>query len=81
MPKVDAQSIDTCIQAIKQNIQDDEIKPLISALETLQQEPDNKANLENFSTTFDQLGATQGAVLTYAPYLMAIIADDPFDML
>lgn len=81
MPKIDSQSIETCIQSITQYIQEDEIKPLVSALEALQQEPENESYFEQFSEAFNQLGMTQGAVLTYAPYLMVIMADDPFDML
>lgn len=81
MHKIDSQSIDTCIQTIKQQIQDDEVNPLISALEALQQEPTNEVYYEQFSSAFNQLGVTQGAVLTCAPYLMAILSDDPFNLL
>ncbi|CAA6802377.1 MAG: Unknown protein [uncultured Thiotrichaceae bacterium] len=81
MPNIDSQSIETCIQSITQHIQEDEVKSLVSALEALQQEPQNESYFEQFSEAFNNLGATQGAVLTYAPYLMVIMADDPFDML
>lgn len=81
MPNIDPQSINASIQVLKLHLNEEEIMPLLSALEALQQEPGSDSCYEQLSTAFNQLGARQGAVLTYAPYLMAILSDDPFDML
>lgn len=81
MPKVIAQGINESIQMLKANIDENEIVPLLSALEALEKEPDNDACFEQFLTAFGELGIKQGAVLTYAPYLMALVSDDPFGML
>ncbi len=69
--------IDEAIEMLEKFVTDDEIKPLLSALEALKAEPDNPVNFDNMETAFNNLGIVQGAVLTYAPYLSILLADDP----
>jgi hypothetical protein len=57
----------------------EEIKPLLTALETLKTEPGNESYFRQLVTAFDDLGPQQGAVLTYAPYINILLSDDPFE--
>ena len=70
--------IETSIRMLQQYLDDDEIKPLLAALEALQAEPDNRSHFNQLVQTFDKLGPRQGAVLTYAPYIGILLSDDPF---
>ena len=54
------------------------INSLVSALETLKTEPQNKTFQENVINAFNDLGVMTGAALTYAPYLNVFVSDDPF---
>ena len=56
----------------------EDIKPLLSALEALTFEPQNESYFTQMESAFNDLGIMQGAVLTYAPYLSVLLADDPF---
>ena len=57
----------------------EEIRPLLSALEALKADPENRSRLEQLVRAFDDLGPQQGAVLTYAPYVGVLLSDVPFD--
>ena len=77
--KVDVESIKHSINMLKTYIKNDhDVKPLISALESLQQEPQDHSKLVEVATVFDKLESSQGAVLTYAPYIILMLSDDPF---
>lgn len=75
---VDAASIDSSIQMLRQHVDGEEIDPLIEALEALKSEPDSESNFDRLVAAFDGLGSRQGAVLTYAPYVTLLLSDDPF---
>lgn len=66
------------IHALEKYVDSNEIKSLLSALETLKAEPQNEAYQLQVVTAFNELGILQGAVLTYAPFLNIFISDDPF---
>jgi len=70
--------IDEAIQMLNTYVKEASVKPFITALEALKQEPDNESLLVQLSDAFQNLGITQGAVLTYAPSIYDLIADDPF---
>jgi hypothetical protein len=72
---VDSGKINISIEALKKYVKDSSIDPLLSALENLKQEPDNKAHLELLNERFNELGIVQGAVLTYAPYITLLLDD------
>jgi hypothetical protein len=47
---------------------------LIGALKALRDEPDNPACFREVLNAFNALGARQGAVLTYAPYVNTLLS-------
>jgi len=75
---IDIVKIDNSIKQLKKYITETNIEPLISILETLKQDPHNELVLAQLSDTLNNLGTTQGAVLTYAPYINLLLSDDPF---
>ena len=75
---IDPVKIGDSIQMLNENIKDDSIKPLISILEALKKDPDNKSLLAQVSAALKDLGVMRGAVLTYAPYVWLMLSEDPF---
>lgn len=76
---VDSSKVEKSIELLRTYAEGDSIEPLLSALETLKQEPNSETLLSQFSEEFNALGITQGAVLTYAPYISQLLSDDLFD--
>ena len=75
---INVEGVENSIHMLKTYVDNEEIQPLISALESLQQAPEDHAKLVTVATVFDELGSCQGAVLTYAPYIGLMLSDDPF---
>ena len=75
---VDVAKIEEAIQMLNTYVKEASIKPFISILEAIKQEPENKSLLVKLFDEFQNLGITQGAVLTYAPSIYDLIVDDPF---
>lgn len=71
-------SIDESIRMLEQHLDTEEIEPLLVALKVLREEPDNPARFGQLVNAFESLGPQQGAVLTYAPYVIILLSDDPF---
>lgn len=78
MIQIDPVRLEEATNSIKEYVKEDNIEPLISALENLQQDPDNESLIEQFLTAFNNLGIIQGSVLTYAPYLILLLSDNLF---
>jgi len=76
---ISIEGIDTTIQMLQRYLDAEEIKPFLTALETLKAEPENESHFRQLVTAFDALGPRQGAVLTYAPYINILLSDDPFE--
>ena len=76
---IDPVKIDDAIQMLNEYIKDNSIKPLISLLEALKKDPDNKSLLAQVSDALKDLGVMKGAVLTYAPYVWLMLSEDPFE--
>ena len=76
--KVDVAKIEEAIHTLNTNIKEEGIKSFISILEAIKQEPGNESLLVQLHDAFQNLGITQGAVLTYAPSIYYLIVDDPF---
>ena len=77
--KVDVARIEEAIQMLNTYVKDASVKPFISILEAIKQEPDNEALLVQLYDAFQNLGITQGAVLTYAPSIYNLISGNPFN--
>lgn len=75
---VDVARIEVAIQMLNANVKDASVKPLISILEAIKEEPDNESLLVQLKDAFQSLGIYQGAVLTYAPSIYDLIVEDPF---
>ena len=76
---ISVENIDVRIQMLERYLDAEEIKPFLTALETLKTEPENESYFRQLVTAFDDLGPRQGAVLTYAPYINILLSDDPFE--
>ena len=70
--------IDIAIQMLNRHLNATEIKPMLTALEALKENPENESGFDQLVKAFDDLGPRQGAVLTYAPYVSILLTDDPF---
>ena len=75
---VNVEGVENSINMLETYVNDEEIRPLISALESLKQAPHDHSKLVEVATVFNDLGSSQGAVLTYAPYITIMLSDDPF---
>ena len=76
---VSVEDVDISIQMLNQYLNAEEIKPLLTALEALKEDPENDSSFGQLVEAFDNLGPQQGAVLTYAPYVNILLSDDPFN--
>jgi len=75
---LDAAGIDEAIQMLETYLKNEDIGPLLSALQALKLEPDSETKQLQVMEAFNALGPIQGAVLTYAPYVGILLSDDPF---
>ena len=71
-------NIDNAIQMLNTYAKEASLKPLISILEALKQDPHNEALLAELTDAWRNLGVYQGTVLTYVPYFYTLIPDDIF---
>ena len=75
---VSVDGIENAINMLNTYVDNEEIQSLITALDSLKQAPQDHARLVEVATVFNELGSSQGAVLTYAPYITIMLSDDPF---
>jgi len=75
---VDPAKIEISIQLLRQYVKESSIEPMISVLEEMAKDPDNESLLAQLNETFGALDIVQGAVLTYAPYIIILVSDDCF---
>lgn len=71
---VNVERLDNDITMLKTYLNENDIKPLIDSLEALKAEPQNEAAFQKAVDAFNNLGIQQGAVLTYASYLKALLS-------
>lgn len=71
-------NIDYAIQMLNTYAKEDNLKPLISILEALKQDPGNESLSGELADTWRNLGIYQGTVLTYVPFFYTLIPDDIF---
>lgn len=74
---LDVARIDEAIQMINTYLNTDEVLALVTALEALKGEPQNESRQIAVIHAFNDLGPSQGAVLTYAPYVGILLSDGP----
>jgi hypothetical protein len=72
------QRIEEAIRMLSTHIGRQHIEAFISALEALETDPENESHLNRMVDEFEALGRSQGAVLTYAPYIGVLLSDDPY---
>ena len=72
------EGLENAIQMLKTYVENEEVIPLIKALESLKGSPKDHSKLVEVANVFNDLGSSQGAVLTYAPYISIMLSDDPF---
>ena len=75
---MNAANLDDAIQMLNTYAKEDSLKPLISILEALKQDPTNASLAAKLTDTWRNLGVYQGTVLTYVPYFYTLIPDDIF---
>ena len=76
--EISAEEIGNAIRILSEQIGTEEIAPFLSALEALEKNPQSEEHLSVVLNEFHALSTNQGAILTYAPYISALLSDDPF---
>ncbi|MCW9088100.1 MAG: hypothetical protein OQK54_01025 [Gammaproteobacteria bacterium] len=74
---LDPSRIEESVQMLRTYLNSDDIAPFMAALEKLGSDPNNEALQVEVLHAFRDLGPTQGAVLTYAPYVGILMSDGP----
>ena len=72
------EAIEEAVRMLSEHVGKEQIGPFLSALEALRADPLNEAHLSRMIEEFEALGPSQGAVLTYAPYVGILLSGDPF---
>ena len=75
---MNVENINDAIQMLTTYAKEDSLKPLISILEALKEDPYNESLSAELTDIWRNLGIYQGTVLTYVPYFYTLIADDIF---
>ena len=75
---VDVEKLEQAIQLLNTHVTDASVKPFISILEAIKQQPENPSLKVQLYNEFQKLGIYQGAVLTYASCIYDLVVDDPF---
>jgi len=74
---LDPARIDEAVQLLIQYLDPEDTEALVRALEALKEDPTNEALLVQAVNAFNELGSSQGAVLTYAPYVGIVLSGRP----
>lgn len=74
---LDPARIEEAVQMLKTYLNSEDIAPFMAALEKLGSDAKNEAFQFEVLHAFQDLGPTQGAVLTYAPYVGILMSDGP----
>lgn len=77
--KLSGQRIEESIQMLRMHVDEADIAEFIASLQALKAEPDDELLMSNTVKSFNDLGPLQGAVLAYAPYVITVLSDDPFN--
>jgi hypothetical protein len=74
---LDVERIEESIEMLRTYLNSEDMMPFLAAMEELKSDPDNAELQIKVVTSFNALGPTQGAVLTYAPYVGILMSDGP----
>ena len=74
---LDRERIEEAISMLRTYLNHEELAPFLQVLETLAAAPNDEARQIAVVSAFNELGFLQGAVLTYAPYVGALMSDGP----
>jgi len=75
--KLEPERIEESVEMLRTYLGGDEFAPFLALLEKLAAVPDNESLQIEVVNAFNALGPTQGAVLTYAPYVGILMSDGP----
>ena len=70
---INVERLDNNITMLKAYLDEEDISPLIVALEGLKDEPESEVAMRKVVKVFNELGILQGAVLNYATYLKVLL--------
>ena len=73
LPTVNPERLDGNITMLKTYLDEEEITPLLLALEELKQNPESEAAMLKVMNVFNEMGIMAGAVLNYATYLKVLL--------
>ena len=76
---VDVAKIDEAIDMLSANVKAEGIEAFILILQAIKQAPEDESLVLQLYDAFQNLGITQGAVLTFAPSIYDLIVVDPFN--
>jgi hypothetical protein len=76
-PQIAPERLDEAIRMLETYVGTDRLGPFIEVLETLRTDPTDETALDRMIDEFKALGPSQGAVLTYAPYIGILLSDYP----
>lgn len=74
--QVDTDRLQLTLDMLRRYIDADDIQPYLDALETLKANPQDSDSFRGMLDAFNDLGPMQGAVLSYAPYIVSLMSDD-----
>ena len=82
--EVDVERLDETLDMLQSYVESSDIETLVTALESLKQEPDNLQHVNSVAQAFNELGFVKGQVVTYAPYISYLLSgkqadDNPLD--
>lgn len=77
--KVRVDEVDTAIRMLQTHLDPGQADDLVAALQSLRDAPEDHDALRKVAEVFSGLGGSQGAVLTYAPYLAILLSGNPYE--
>ncbi|MGF1547457.1 MAG: hypothetical protein ACFCUG_09025 [Thiotrichales bacterium] len=74
--EVSVAQLEISLQMLRTYVSDESVKPFMDSMEALKCEPEDPARFDAMCKSFKELGLQQGAVLTYAPYLVSLFSNN-----
>ncbi len=77
--RINVEEVKNAISLLETYVNNDDTHALIAALKSLNHAPEDHSKLIEVGTAFNKLGSSQGAVLTYAPYISILLSEHPME--